>query len=107
VIEVPGPGILSPSSASVTSVSCASPGVCSAGGSYDTPNSRQAFVVNERDGTWGPAIEVPGTALLNRGGTASVTSVSCAPPGICSAGGNYIQSAAHYEAFVVSQPTLP
>jgi hypothetical protein len=41
-----------------------------------------------RDG-WGRAQEVPGTAALNSGGNAELSSVSCASAGNCSAGGTY------------------
>src|SRR5579863_4994770 len=60
----------------VNSVSCASPGNCSAGGSLaiyqgaDAPNKSQAFVVNEKDGVWGAAKIVPGSSALNVGDTA-------------------------------------
>jgi len=37
-------------------------------------------------GTWGTAQEVPGSAALNTGGNAEVTSVSCASVGNCAAG---------------------
>ena len=146
--------------AEITSVSCASAGNCSAGGSYtDSSGHIQAFVVSQTNGTWrtaievpgtaalnqgGPlrstrcraprrataaragstptapatsrrswsarsngtwrtAIEVPGTAALNRGGIAEITSVSCASAGNCSAGGHYADSSGHQQAFVVSQ----
>ena len=88
------------------SVSCPSAGNCSAGGSYtkNTPGDpEEAFVVNEVNGTWHKAIEVPGTAALNRGGNADITSVSCASAGNCSAGGFYRDSSGHNQAFVVSQ----
>ena len=55
------------------------------------------------NGTWGTAIEVPGTAALNQGGDAEIDSVSCASAGNCSAGGNYADSSGHGQAFVVSQ----
>ena len=58
-------------------------------------------MVNEVNGTWGTAIEVPGTAALNTGGQAAVTAVSCAPAGTCSAGGVYTGSG--QQAFVVSE----
>ena len=32
------------------------------------PTTRQAYVVSETNGSWGDAIEVPGTATLNSGG---------------------------------------
>jgi hypothetical protein len=70
-IEVPGLGSLNKGgSALLTSVSCASAGNCAAGGFYsDGSFHTQAFVVSERDGTWGKAIEVPGSG----GGTKSAT----------------------------------
>ena len=90
--QVPGTANDNPSfpSASTTSVSCASPGNCSAGGTYeDSSGSAQAFVVSKVNGTWGTAEEVPGTAALNQGGDAFIASVSCARAGNCSAGGTY------------------
>jgi hypothetical protein len=76
--------------AAVASVSCASPGSCAAGGDYrDQLDHWQGFVVSEQNGVWGRAIEVPGLGSLNKGGNASVNSVSCAPAGSCTAGGSY------------------
>jgi hypothetical protein len=84
---VPYPG----TNDSFTSISCASPGNCSAGGSYfdsSSNNGNRAFVVSESKGVWGTAEQVPGLATLNGDGSgANVSSVSCASPGNCSAGG--------------------
>jgi len=104
-IEVPGTAALNRGGdAGIGSVSCASAGNCSAGGSYiDSSGHRQAFVVNQVNGTWHTAIEVPGTAALNRGGYADIGSVSCASAGNCSAGGSYLPSLGHVQVFVVSQ----
>ena len=53
----------------MNSVSCATAGNCAAGGFYtDGSDKLQAFVVDETNGSWGNAIEVPGTATLNSGG---------------------------------------
>lgn len=58
---------------------------------------------------WGQAEEVPGTAALNASGNGPTSSVSCASPGNCSAGGYYTTDKAHntsgagQEAFIVSQ----
>ena len=70
--EVPGTAALNADGgAAVYSLSCSSAGNCSAGGYYeDASGHYQAFVVNETDGTWGKAEEVPGTASLNAGGDA-------------------------------------
>src|SRR5579862_5823407 len=57
-----------------------------------------------RAGGWSAALEVPGTAALNSGGFASVSSVSCASAGNCSAGGSYATPGPQrHHAFVVSQ----
>jgi len=60
-------------------------------------------VVSEVNGTWGTAIEVPGTPALNTGGIADTLSVSCASAGNCSAGGDYLPSSGEGQAFVVSE----
>ena len=53
-------------------------------------------------GGWDKAIEVPGTAALDKGGFAEVESVSCAAAGSCAAGGQY-QAFGHQQAFVVTE----
>jgi cytochrome c551/c552 len=104
-VEVPGIAALNQGgNAQIDSVSCASAGNCSVGGSYtDSSGAIQAFVASETDGTWGRAKEVPGTATLNQGGQALVSEVSCASAGNCSAGGSYLDSSASYGAFVVTE----
>jgi len=90
--------------AGILSVSCASAGNCSAGGTYaDSSGHNQAFVVSQVHGRWGTAKEVPGTATLTTGGNAGIFSLSCATAGNCSAGGNYTVSTRTHQAFVVSQ----
>jgi hypothetical protein len=76
--DVPGTAALNAGgNAGTNSISCSSSGNCSAGGSYyDGSALSQAFVVNETNGTWGNAVEVPGSAALNVGGFAQVLSVS-------------------------------
>jgi hypothetical protein len=82
----------------VSAISCSAPGDCTAGGEYSTGSSaengwiQQAFLVTESNGVWGKAAEVPGTGTLNKGDWAKVTSVSCASPGNCAAGGYYASS---------------
>ncbi len=104
-IEVPGTGGLNKGgNAAVKSVSCASAGNCAAGGGYtDGSGHHQAFVASETNGTWHAAIEVPGTAALNRRGGAGVSSVSCASAGNCAAAGGYKDSSRHHQAFVASE----
>jgi hypothetical protein len=103
--EVPGSAALNSGGyAAVYSVSCASAGKCSAGGSYTkgTP-ATEAFVVNETNGTWGTAREVRGIAALNKLGLAQISSVSCVSPGNCSAGGFYQDASFRSQAFVVNE----
>jgi len=104
-IEVPGTAALNKYAyAWINSVSCASAGNCSAGGYYtDSRGYEQLMVVNEVNGTWRNAIEVPGTAALNKGDYAQVSSVSCASAGNCSAGGWYMDSSALDDPLVVSE----
>jgi hypothetical protein len=73
------------------SVSCSGPGSCAIAGFYDSPDftQRQAFVIDERHGFWGPAQQVPGTADRNINHFATVNSVSCTAPGECTAVGYY------------------
>jgi hypothetical protein len=86
--------------AAIYSLSCGSVGNCSAGGMYGGlvadpadpttfDDDYQAFVVNEVNGVWGDAIEVPGSAELNAQGQATIDSISCPAAGDCSAVGNY------------------
>ena len=91
--------------ASLRALSCTSPGNCAAGGSFLTgTGAQQPFVVSERNGRWGSAIEVPGTAVLNVGGMAAVTSVSCGSAGNCAAGGYYApDTGGSQRVFVVSE----
>jgi hypothetical protein len=104
-IQAPGTATLNQGKiAYAISVSCASPRNCSAGGTYtDISKHMQAFVVNEVNGTWRTAKEVPGTAALNTGGLAFIQSVSCTSAGMCSAGGGYTGSSGHRQAFVITE----
>jgi hypothetical protein len=103
-IEVPGIAALRPGATSdVASVSCASAGNCAAGGSYSKNADTQAFVVSESNGSWGKAIEVPGSAALNGGEDATVGPVSCASAGNCAAAGSYRNANGIPEGFVVSE----
>ncbi len=104
-IDVPGMATMDHDHSAVHSVSCSSAGNCAAGGNYDDGSAQQAFVADETNGAWGSAIEVPGMADLNTGGSAAVNSISCPAPGNCTAGGYYSGSGNYYggEAFVVDE----
>jgi hypothetical protein len=103
--QVPGTAALNKGGdAAILSVSCAKAGDCSAGGFYhDASLSMQAFVAGEVRGVWGKAQQVPGTAALNTGGEAAITSVSCARAGHCSAGGDYVSASNRQQVFVVNE----
>ena len=89
--------------AALDSVSCRSAGNCSGGGYYTPGPGQQAFVANEKNGTWGSVAKVAGA--LNAGDYAWLYSVSCASVGNCSAGGFYTNNAVprQQEAFVVNE----
>src|SRR5215472_11488433 len=92
-INVPGLRALGAAEYSdVTSVSCASPGSCAAGGLYADASGGQAFVISENNGAWGQAINIAGLKALNKDAAAEVSSVSCPRAGNCVAGGSYRDS---------------
>jgi hypothetical protein len=86
-----------------TAVSCASPGNCAVAGFYtDTSHHTQAFVADERGGTWELAEPVPGAAARNSG-DASGTSLSCASPGNCGLAGFVTDTMGQHQAFLDSE----
>jgi hypothetical protein len=99
---LPGPATYV--NAGVNAVSCASPGNCAAGGSYQAPNYlNEAFVVDEVNGTWDQGQELPGIAALNVDDWATVTQLSCASPGNCSAIGTYRDANFMTQVFVAGE----
>jgi surface antigen len=102
--EAPGTAVLNTGGdGRILSVSCPSDGNCAAGGEYKDGFGEQAFVLNDANGTWGSAEEVPGTAALNTGGGASIVTVSCVSAGDCAAGGYYSDGAGYQHALIVSE----
>jgi hypothetical protein len=65
----------------------------------------QGFVVSERNGRWGRAVEVPGLRALNAGsgGLVGTGSVSCWSAGNCVAGGDYTDRSGDQLGFVASE----
>src|SRR5258706_4995879 len=80
---------------------CAAP--LATGGAAPARVARAAAGAAARAGTWHAAIELPGTATLNKGGNAAVKSVSCASAGNCAAGGLFTDGSGHIQAFVASE----
>ena len=88
----------------VTSLSCSSVGNCAAAlGEGDLLGSESLgpAVATERNGSWGPAMSVPGT-LENSKFDTGATSVSCRANGACAIGGGYWKGTA-VQAFVASE----
>ena len=107
-IELPGTAGLNSGSLQdrLKTISCGAAGACVAAGYYGTDDisagGYHAFVASESNGTWGKAIEVPGTATLNSGNGASVSSASCVSPHDCAVGGEYRDASGDFQAFVAN-----
>jgi hypothetical protein len=93
----------------ISSISCSAVGTCAAAGDYadNKAGGSPVYVVNESHGIWGRATEVPGSAALNTGDSATVFAVSCTPSGWCGAGGNYLQRSGQFEDFVTTFSPTP
>ncbi len=102
---VPGLAALdAESGGEVDAVSCAGTTSCVVGGNYkDSSGSYQAFVEDESDGSWKPAVVVPNSTTLNNGGSAATLSTSCSSPGNCAATGAYTDNQGNVQAFVVNE----
>jgi hypothetical protein len=93
--------------AGIFPISCPTAGNCGAGGFYTVDTNvgipyYEVFVVSEAHGTWGRALQVPGTNAQNTFYSANITAISCAAPGLwCSAAG-YLNSDSGVRMFVVS-----
>lgn len=107
VTPIPGIAALTPAgSAHLGTVSCLSPGNCTAAGSYVlrfSPFQKQAFVVSQVNGTWQEPRVLPGIAALNTGRDAAVKSVSC-HGGACVVGGFFsVTSSGASQPFVAAE----
>ena len=91
-------------SASFTSVSCASPGNCTAVGSFrNSEGLYEGFTMTSTNGVWAlarQAVFPPGAQHIYS--TANFLSVSCASPGNCTAVGQFRNSDDGYEAFTMT-----
>ena len=91
-------------SARLNSVSCASPGNCTAVGSFsNSAGHTEAFTMTSNDGEWEQARPAQfGEGIQSDRPDAVLNSVSCASPGNCTAVGNFKNNADHYEAFTMT-----
>ncbi|HET7014514.1 MAG TPA: hypothetical protein VFI65_11420 [Streptosporangiaceae bacterium] len=91
----------------INTMSCASPGNCAAAGNYgyavEDTIYQQPFVISETGGKWGKATDVPGLARPSQGGFGDTTSVSCAAPDTCTAGGFLSVGSKPRRAFLVTE----
>ena len=98
----PLPGLDPSKFAKLTTLQCPSAGNCSAGGKFVVAPNEAGWVISEKNGRWGKAIEVPGPAAL-AGGDAEVDEMSCPSNGNCAAGGSYLDSQGAVHVFVASE----
>jgi hypothetical protein len=105
----------------LSTVACATAGNCAAGGGYQfgcaTPGNpcgacgglpcAQPYVVTEHNGTWAPAMEVPGIEQVNEPSWAdgNTTLVACPSAGNCTAAGYYQNEDPDYCETVAVQPS--
>jgi hypothetical protein len=90
--------------AGATAVSCPAAGNCAAGGYYtDMIGDQHAFIAEEKGGTWGNAIPVPGIIRLNVLGVANVQNISCPSAGNCAVSGFYTGASGNEQIFVADE----
>jgi hypothetical protein len=100
---LPASGIASVPNFTASSLSCGSPGNCVADGYYiNEGNQEYAFVAPQVAGAWGRPQSVSGAAATAVNGSES-DAVSCAPAGLCVAGGSYWDGAGNEQAWLADQ----
>jgi hypothetical protein len=86
------------------SVSCSSPGNCSAVGYYkNTSGYYEGMTATETNGSWGAAVAAPLPSGFNTNPNVTLYSVACTSPGDCVADGTYETSGGAYEALILTQ----
>lgn len=99
--EAPGASALGGSNPAIGDVDCTAPGDCTAAGSWTNGAGQQdVFVMDETNGSWGDAGEIPGIHMLATSLGAYLGSLSCAAPGDCAVGGEYLDGSGHGQAWV-------
>lgn len=90
--------------ADVISVSCPTAVSCGATGLYtDARGHIQSYVVTQRSGRWGDALEVPRLGRLNTGGDAEPSTLSCWTAGDCSVAGVYSDATNNQQPFAATE----
>jgi len=105
-LALPGGATQTSHNGGVVSLSCQSPGNCSAGAAYlDAAGRYQAMIVNETGHVWKAAsrLALPSNAAgVGIGG--GVYALVCQKSGVCDAVGSYLSGATNYSAFTVGAP---
>jgi hypothetical protein len=106
------PGNAAPSpQASLASVSCASPGDCTAVGGYRARSDHgkksscgcRGLVLTQTSGTWAAGIQAPLPGNAGPNPQADLTSVTCASAGNCTAVSQYTDRAGHDQALLLTR----
>jgi hypothetical protein len=100
LIEVPGLSALTVSDPEIDEIACASAGNCSAG--VNTTGD-EVFVVTEKNGKWGNAIELPGPSNWDTQGFITLDAIACTAPGGCVASGNYTDTGQAVQGWVATE----
>jgi hypothetical protein len=89
---------------SLSSVSCASAGNCSAVGTYnDSSGYVHGLLLSESSGTWSQGVEAPLPPNAGADLGVALSSVSCASAGNCSAVGYYYDSTYHRQGLLLKE----
>jgi len=97
--------------AGISSVSCPSPGNCSAvGGYFDSSSRGEGLLLTETGGNWATGVEapLPANAWTGPSGSSgrpnvSLNSVSCVSPGTCAAVGDYVDGSDNGHGVLLSE----
>ena len=89
----------------LNSVSCTSPGNCSAVGDFiDSSGNLQGLLLTETSGTWAAGVQATLPAAASNPSVV-LGSVSCVSAGNCTAVGEYLDSSSHRQGLVLREST--
>jgi Divergent InlB B-repeat domain/PASTA domain len=101
---LPANGLVTSESVLINSVSCPSPGNCSAVGEYYDRSGLQGLLLTEAGGQWSVGVEA---VLPANAATANpevrVNSVSCSPAGNCTGVGSYFDSSGNMQGLLLTE----
>jgi hypothetical protein len=102
---IPGAAAISNYGINLGSVTCPTPGNCTADGLLIGGGHQLVTVASEVNGAWGKAQELPGITALtnNKWHWSEPSGLACASAGNCAIGGGYYDAARHNRAFVATE----